>query len=88
MRQCKNCFFFYKEKLENAVNYYGHPRRSLVLFLLNVILNIQEFWLDFCKCDGTNICLPCQANICYREYQYNIYEHCLNLDFLLKVIYI
>ena len=86
MPQCKNCFLFDEEKIENAVNYFDH-RRSLVLFLLNVILNVQEIWLEFCKCDGKNICLPCQANICYRDYEYNIYEHCLYLDFLSKVKY-
>ena len=60
-------------------------RHSLVLFLLNVILNIQNIWLKFCKCDGNNNCLPCQSNICYGEYQYVVYKQCLNLDFLAKV---
>ena len=80
MPQCKNCFLFDEEKLENAFNQF-EDRHSLVLF----ILNIQEIWLDICKCDGENVCLACQSNICYREYQYNIYEHCLNFDFLSKV---
>ena len=31
------------------------------------------------------VCLPCQANICYRDYQYVVYKNCLNLDFLSKV---
>ena len=31
------------------------------------------------------MCLACRSNIIYREYQYNIYQHCLNLDFLAKV---
>lgn len=42
-------------------------------------------WLDFCKCDGKTMCLACRLNIIYREYQFNIYQHCLNLDFLAKV---
>ena len=42
-------------------------------------------WFEFCTCDGKNICLSCEANICYREYQYSIYNQCLNLDFLTKV---
>ena len=41
--------------------------------------------MQFCKCGGINICFPCQANICYRKYQYVVYENCLNLNFLLKV---
>lgn len=84
MPQCKNSFLFDEEKLENAINFFEN-RRSLVHFLLNVILNIQEIWLKFCKCDGVNICLPCQVNICYRKCQYVVYDGCLNLDFLLKV---
>lgn len=31
------------------------------------------------------MCLICQCNIVYREYQYTIYKNCLNLDFLAKV---
>lgn len=71
MPQCKNCFLLDEEKLENAF-YHFEDRQSLALFMLNIILNIQEIWLDFSKCDGGNICLGCQANICYREYQYHI----------------
>ena len=46
---------------------------------------MQKIYLEFCKCDGVNICLPCQSNSCYREYQYQIYQYCLNFDFLSKV---
>ena len=74
MPQCKNCFLFDEEKLENAF-YHFQDRHSLVLFMLNIILNVQEIWIEFCICDGSTICLPFQANICYREYQYNIYEY-------------
>lgn len=41
--------------------------------------------MDYCKCDGTEICLICRSNIIYRDYQYTIYKNCLNLDFLTKV---
>ena len=84
MPSCKNCFLADEEKLENACCYFV-SRHSLVLFLLNVILNIQKMWFEFCTCDGKNICLSSEANICYREYQYSIYNQCLNLDFLTKV---
>ena len=84
MSPYKNCFLYDQEKLENGCCFFK-DRHSLVLFLLNVILNIQDHWIKFCKCDGKNICLPCQANICYHKYQYTLYKNCLNLDFLAKV---
>ena len=46
---------------------------------------MQKIYLEFCKHDGVNICLLCQSNNCYREYQYQIYQYCLNFDFLSKV---
>ena len=84
MAPCKNWFLYDQEKLENVCCFFK-DRHSLVFLLLNVISNIQNLWLKFCKCDGKNICLPCQSNICYREYQYVVYKQCLNLDFLAKV---
>ena len=83
-RKCENCFLFDEEKLDKEMNYI-EDKHSLTLFLLNVILNIQEIWNEFCICDGENICLPCQANICYREYQYSVYKSCLNYDFLIQI---
>ena len=81
---CKNCFLFDQEKLEVQCCF-SKDRHSLVLSLLNVILNIQKKWMNFCQCDGSKICLVCQCNIVYKEYQYTIYKNCLNLDFLAKV---
>ena len=81
---CKNFCLFDQEKLEIQCCFFK-DRHSLVLFLLNVILNIQKKWMDVCWCDGSKICLVCQSNIVYREYQYVIYKNCLNLDFLAKV---
>ena len=79
-----NCFLNDKDKLENKCCFFK-DRHALTLFLLNIILNIQKKWINFCKCDGKTICLVCQANICYREYEYIIYKNCLNLDLLAKV---
>ena len=84
MPTCKYCFLYNQEKLESVCCFF-QDRHSVVLFLSNVILSIQDLWTKFCKCDGENISLPCQANICYREYQYTIYKNCLNLDFFTKV---
>ena len=70
--KCKNCFLFDEEKLNSYMNYFP-DKHSLTLFLLNVILNIQDKYLSFCKFDGKNICILCQGNIYYREYEYTVY---------------
>ena len=40
-------------------------------------MNIQEIWMDFCKCNG--------EEIFYKKYEHTIYRNCLNLNFLAKV---
>ena len=80
MAPCKNCFLFDEEKLENACCFLTE-RYLLAFSLLNVVLNFQKMWLQFVY----PVCLPCQANICYRDYHYVVYKNCLNLDFLSKV---
>ena len=48
-------------------------------------MNIQKIWEQYCCCDGNTICLVCQANLYYKEYEYVLCKKCLNLDFLAKV---
>ena len=54
-------------------------------FLINIVMNIQKLWEEFCTCDGVEICLLCQANLHYNKYEHTIYQNCLNMDFLSKV---
>ena len=57
----------------------------MVIFLLNVVLNIEKFWKDFCFCTNCKlICSVCQMQIVYLNDQHNLYEHSFNMDFLLK----
>ena len=60
-------------------------RYHLAVFLLNTILNIQTEWFRFCKCKRYEICLVCQAKSCYEDFQYQIYEHSLDLNYLTKI---
>ena len=60
-------------------------RHHLAVFLLNVILNIQCEWTGFCQCKRHETCLVCQAKIYYQNYQYKIYEHSLDFNFLAKL---
>ena len=57
----------------------------MVIFLLNVVLNIEKFCKDFCFCtDSKLICSVCQMRVVYLNDQYDIYENSFNIDFLLK----
>ena len=57
----------------------------MLVFILNVILNIKMHYLQYCKCDGINICKPCEiADIFKEEISYKLYN-CFDLDFLSKV---
>ena len=58
--------------------------RSLVIFLLNVILNIKDLWDRYCFCDKVGVlpCLVCQFRVVYFNDEYDIYENSFNLNFL------
>ena len=85
MAACKNCFLFDEIKLHSKVGFFK-TRRDMVLFILNVLLNIKDLFMNNCKCDGENICQPCNmAEVFDEKTVYKIYKNCLNLDFLLKV---
>ena len=85
MASCKNCFLCDEFKLHSKVGFF-ESRKDMAVFILNVILNVQKYFIQFCKCDGETICLQCEiANMFDSKTTYEIYKNCLNLDFLLKV---
>ena len=79
----KSCFKFHKDYFDHTCAVFEN-RHSLVLFLLNIILNIKKKWEEFCTCDGIDICLVCQLTTHYFKYEHIKYKNCLNLDFLSK----
>ena len=81
---CKNCLKLAKDYFKYKCNVFEN-RHSLVLFLLNIVLNIQKKWEEYCTCDGVEICLVCQTNMYYSKYEHTIYQNCLNLNLLSKV---
>ena len=81
---CKNCLKDDNDLFEYKCNVFK-DKHNLMLFLLNIVLNIQKIWEEYCVCDGEYICLVCQVNTIYKEYEYVIFQNCLNLDFLAKV---
>ena len=81
---CQNCFVNETEKFQKTTCVFK-SRQPLVLFLLNVVLNIEKFWADFCyRTDSKLICFICQMRVFYLNDQYDIYENSLNTDFLSK----
>ena len=70
-----NCFKDNSEGFEKATCQLG-SRCSLVIFLLNVVLNIKDLWDRYCFCDKVSIlpCLVCQFRTVYLNGDYDIYE--------------
>ena len=56
--------------------------RPLVIFILNVLLNIKDFKNCLCICKKDFLCLPCQFRMVYLNDDYDIYENSFNLHFL------
>lgn len=79
-------FFATMEKSTiHAMFFSEKSRRHIILFLLRIVLNIQKYYKDFCECAGPH------TNCYVRTYARNeknsaheLYENCLNLDFLTK----
>ena len=81
---CENFFVNKTGKFQKASCVFK-SRYSMVIFLLNVVLNIEKFWKDFCFCTNCKlICSVCQMQIVYLNDQHNLYEHSFNMNFLLK----
>ena len=54
--------------------------------MLNVLLNIEEIWEEYCSCAnaGREICLICQFRKVYFNDQFKIYESCFDFDYLAR----
>ena len=75
---CKNDDLFFKTVTE------FENRRSLLLFLLNTILNINVHAHRYCYCNAedNNRCEICVLIYIYEDQQFKIYENSLNIVFL------
>ena len=80
---CAECLKRKNVEFEKKAHLFEN-RHHLAIFLLNTILNIQNEWSGFCQCKRNEIWLVCQAKSCYQNFQYKIYEHSLDLNFLAK----
>ena len=86
---CNNCFKDNADAFEKATCQF-YSQCSLVIFLLNVVLNIKDllFWEQYCFCEkvknSVNRCSVCQIRIVYLNDEYKIYENSFALNFLSK----
>ena len=55
----------------------------LVIFLLNVVLNVRDLWQSYCYCKKVSTkCSVCQFRMVYLNDDYEIYENSFDLNFL------
>ena len=78
---CQNCFKNNMDAFEKATCVFSSCR-PLVIFILNVLLNIKDFKNCLCICKKDFLCLPCQFRMVYLNDDYDIYENSFNLQFL------
>ena len=80
---CQNCFKDNVDAFEKATFQFSSPR-LLVIFLLNVALNVKDLWEHYCFCDkvGVLLCSVCWFRAVYLNDEYDIYENSFDLNFL------
>ena len=85
---CDQCFRKNAGEFEKVSNVFTR-RKPLLVFMLNVILNVQEVWEEYCSCSNTvkQTCLICQfRKICFDD-QFKLYEHCFDFNYLVRFHY-
>ena len=81
---CKNCLKDNEELFNHSTSIFK-SRQSLVVFLLNVVLNIKDLWESYCYSEKVSEkCSLCQFKMIYWNDQYAIYENSFNMDFLVR----
>ena len=85
---CDQCFRKNAGEFEKVSNVFT-SRIPLLVFMLNVILNVQEIWEEYCSCSNTvkQTCLICQFRQVYFDDQFKLYEHCFDLNYLVRFHY-
>ena len=74
---CKNDDLFFKKVTE------FENKKSLILFLLNTVLNInvRAHRYCYCKAEDNDRCEICVLIYIYEDEQFKIYENSLNIVF-------
>ena len=85
---CNQCFRENAGKFEKVSNVFTRGR-PLLVFMLNVLLNVEEIWEEYCSClnTGKQTCLICQFRQVYFDEQFKLYEHCFDFNYLARFQY-
>ena len=81
---CENCFKDNINVFEKITQQFI-SRRPMVIFLLNVVLNIKDLSDRYCFCKRTSsilLCLTCQFRMVYLNDEFDIYQNSLDMHFL------
>ena len=79
-----NCYLVDSMKIHIKFSFH-ETRQKLVLFILQVLLNIQKYSHEFCTCEQDFFCHTCAIAQTYERTQYAVFEHFLSLDFLIDL---
>ena len=81
---CDRCFLPDVQKIHEMFFQYDSTRK-LAVFLLNVILNIQNFHKEYCTCQENVICNPYTSATVFSGEQYSLFKNCLDFEYLYKI---
>ena len=73
---CSNCFNSNPEKIDELFKQKSKEGRKLFLvFILNIILNIQKTYQYYCFYQDKKQCIICAAGASFKDTQYGLYQH-------------
>lgn len=78
---CMNCFNSNPKNLGELFQFAANQgRKNFLIFILNIILNIEKTYNYYCFCKNKRRCLICAAATSFKDVQYGLYQHCLNFN--------
>ena len=73
---CSNCFNVNPQKLDELFNQKSkEERKPFLVFIINIILNIQKTYQYYCFCQDKRECLICAIGASFKDTQYGLYQH-------------
>ena len=78
---CINCFNSNSKKLGELFQFtVNQGRKDFLIFILNIILNIEKTYGYYCFCKNKRQCLICATAASFRDVQYSLYQDSLNFN--------
>ena len=83
---CSDNYFLPRKTKDLLLAYIS--RADLLYTMLNIILNIEKYYQDFCTCSSTipfRLCPPCTAAHIFRYKQYVLFKDSFDFNLIHKV---